>query len=106
MRKYRVICQAREDNEQMVVLSVFNDQQQIVKTYQSLQYDFCEKLPLMISEIISFLRIINKRDKITIIFSSDFVKEKHLTTYRVFYSFISGFTIIDGIFYKTHVEIY
>jgi hypothetical protein len=89
-----IICCIPIDNNSIVSLTVFLKKEKVF-FHKCEQNNFCEQLPLIMKEIMFFFE---KKYGYKIRFDEveykiDFDINKHITTYRIFESFINGFTI-------------
>ena len=85
-----IMCSVSENIDNIVKI-VLLKKNKILYSQECNRNDFCEKLPLMIKSIIIFLgeeynQYINNMG-----YMIDFDIDRHLTTYRIFESFIYGF---------------
>lgn len=89
-----IVCGIPVDNNSIVSLAVFFKKEKVF-FHQCEQNNFCEQLPLMMKEIILFFekKYSYKIKSYEVEYKIDFDINKHITTYRIFESFINGFTI-------------
>ena len=80
-----VICDVLENANNDVVLYLANNGNILLKL-QCKQVNFCENLPSMMKQILEMVLNNNFKTKI------NFDINKHLTTFRIFKSFIIGIT--------------
>ena len=86
-----VVCSISEDNNSIVKIELLDDNRSLFSR-QCEQNNFCEQLPSMINDVLFFLKKkFNKNCNDKIEYKIDFDIKKHLTTYRIFNSFVAGF---------------
>lgn len=87
-----VVCSISEDNNSIVKIELLEGGKSLYLC-RCEQNNFCEQLPAMVNDIAIFLKKkYNKNCKYEIEYKTDFDVKKHLTTYRIFNSFVVGFT--------------
>ena len=86
-----VVCGLLEENNSIVKIELLDNDKSLFFR-QCEQNNFCEQLPTMINDIAIFLKKkYNKNCNDNIEYKTDLDVKKHLTTYRIFNSFIIGF---------------
>ena len=88
-----VVCDLEKNNDDIIKIELLNDRENIFLR-RCEQNDFCEQLPSIISDAVAVLeKKYGKSCKNEVKYKVNFDIKKHLTTYRIFTSFINGFMI-------------
>jgi len=83
----KIVCSLKSDNN--VVLTLFNEQDILVNSVSCEQNFFCEKISSMFSDLLKSSNLpVNFDD---CVYKTDFDENKHITTARIFWSFVIGF---------------
>ena len=85
-----VVCKIEGEKNNLIKLSLISDDLDEVLSQTCEQSHFCEKLPEMMQEILNILHTKYNQDITDVECKTEFDLAKHITTYRIFKSFIQG----------------
>ena len=85
-----VVCKIEEEKNNLIKLSLISDDLDEALSQTCEQSHFCEKLPEMMREILNILHTKYNQNITDVECKTEFDLAKHITTYRIFKSFIQG----------------
>ena len=85
-----IVCQVDSEQQDLIKLLLIDDSLNKILLQTCEQSHFCEKLPEMMQEILNILHTKYNQNITDVECKTEFDLAKHITTYRIFKSFIQG----------------
>ena len=85
-----IVCGVQEEQCNLVKVVLVDDGLHEIYLQQCEQNHFCEQLPAMMKNVIEKLEQFDGKDVHDIEWRAEFDLNRHITTYRIFESFMNG----------------